>query len=149
VTHFQLALLADPGIAETHNNLGYALLRRGQPKAALIQYQEAVQLNPGVPAAHNNLAWLLATSPDASIRNGAEAVVQAEQADRLTGSRNPMVLRTLAAAYAETGRYGEAVNAAGRALEMFGAKPGMPLADSLRREIQLYQQHQPFRDTHP
>ena len=74
-----------------------------------MQYQAALKAKPDYPDACNNLAWLRATSPEASIRNGKEAVVLARRAVRLSASQSPNFLATLAAAYAEVGRFCEAV----------------------------------------
>jgi Flp pilus assembly protein TadD len=94
----------------------------------------------------NQLAWLLATAPDASLRNGAEARTLAEQASQLSGGDNPVILRTLAAAYAEEGNYGQAVATARRALELPVAQKNDALAASLQKDRQLYQANTPLRD---
>ena len=62
--------------------------------------------------AQNDLAWLLATCPDNSVRNGQKAVELAQQAVQLSNGRSPEILDTLAAAYAEAGRFHEAVETA-------------------------------------
>ena len=66
----------------------------------------------------NCLAWVLATCPEASVRNGAEAVELARRAVKLSDGREPAILGTLAAAYAEAGRFPEAVQTARKALEL-------------------------------
>jgi Flp pilus assembly protein TadD len=87
----------------------------------------------------NRVARVLATSPDASLRNGAEAVVVAERAAGLTGGREPTILETLAAAYAEVGRFAQAVETARRALSLATREDEQPLAAGLRASIALYE----------
>ena len=87
----------------------------------------------------NDIAWTLATNPNASIRNGREAVELAERAVRLSGGQQPAILDTLAAAYAEAGRFPDAVQTAEKALELATRQNKAALADSLRTRIKLYQ----------
>jgi cytochrome c-type biogenesis protein CcmH/NrfG len=70
----------------------------------------------------------------------------AQQAGRLTGGQNPSVLGTLAAAYAEAGRFPEAVAAAQRALELATARAAAVQVESLRARLGLYQAGSPYRD---
>ncbi len=76
---------------------------------AIHYYHEALRLKPDFDAALNNLAMLRASCKQPEFRNGREAVQLAEAACRLSGRRNPSLLGTLAAAYAEAGRFPEAV----------------------------------------
>jgi Flp pilus assembly protein TadD len=92
----------------------------------------------------NNLAWLLATCPQASLRNGNQAVELAQRANQITGANNPNFLCTLAAAYAEAGRFTEAVESAQRALQLAGAQSNTALANDIRSEMNLYQAGVPF-----
>jgi tetratricopeptide (TPR) repeat protein len=88
-----------------------------QLAAAVPHYRQAVQLSPNSAIYLNDLAWLLATHPDADIRNGPEAVTLAEKAVELTHGTQAAFLGTLAAAYAEVGRFPEAIAAAEKALD--------------------------------
>ena len=117
ITHLQHALKIKPYDAEAHYNLGMALNGQGKIAAAVVQWREAVRLQPNQIAFVNHLVWLLATCPEASVRNGAEAVELAHRAVRLSGGREPAILDTLAAALAEAGRFPEAVQTARMALE--------------------------------
>jgi tetratricopeptide (TPR) repeat protein len=105
-----------------------------------------LKIKPDEPSVQNNLAWLLATTPDATLRNGAKAMALAEQANHLSGGGNAFVLHTLAAAYAETGRYGEATATARRALELAVAQKNDDLTAKLAKEIKLYEADRPMRD---
>src|SRR5208283_1370777 len=115
IVHYQKALQIKPDFAKAHYNLGNALLQKGNVDEAIVHYQKALQIKPDYVAAQNNLAWVLAIAPQASLRNGSQAVQLAQRANQLTGNGNPVVLRTLAAAYAEAGRFPEAVETAQRA----------------------------------
>jgi tetratricopeptide (TPR) repeat protein len=144
ITHFQRALQIRPDYAKAQNNLGNALLEKGSVSDAIIHYQKALEIQPADSVIQNNLAWLLATCPQASLRNGARAVELARQANNPAGGENPFNLRTLAAAYAETGRFSEAVETAQRALRMAGAQSNTTLAGQLQLELKLYQAGRPF-----
>ncbi len=145
--HLQQALKIKPDYAEAHNNLGNALAGQGKIAEAVVQWREAVRLQPNQIALVNNLAWLLATCPEASVRNGAEAVELARRAVQLSGGREPAILGTLAAAYAETGRFAEAVATANRALDLATHQHNQTLADGLRARLALYKAGKPFRQT--
>jgi tetratricopeptide (TPR) repeat protein len=146
VSLFRRALEIQPGLVEARINLGKALLHQGQPREAVSHYRAAVNLQPDDPATLSDLAWVLATWPEASIRNGADAIELAQRASQLSGGRSPMVLRSLAAACAETGRYAEAVSAAQQALTLADSESNVALGDALRSEIKLYQASSPMRD---
>jgi tetratricopeptide (TPR) repeat protein len=113
----------------------------------MAHYQTALTIQPDFAGPCNNLAWVLATCPEATIRNGGQAVEMAQQANRLSGGQNPVMLKTLAAAYAEAGRFPEAVTAAQRALELAGAQNNTALVHDLQGQIALYRAGAPFRDT--
>ncbi len=149
ITHFQAALATDPDLALAHNNLGRALLLSGRLDDALAHFQKAFQLQPDNAAAFNNLnqaAWILATSPNAALRNGTRAVSLAEQLRRVSGGRNPMVMAALAAAYAEVGRFSDAVSAAQQAVQLADAQSSPALAHTLQSQLNVYRAGLPFRD---
>ena len=93
------------------------------------------------------LAWLLATSQDASLRNGLKAVELAKQADQLVGGTNTLVLRTLAAAYAENGEFANAIRTARSGMQLARIHGEDSLTIDLDRQIALYQLGMPYRDT--
>jgi tetratricopeptide (TPR) repeat protein len=144
IAHYQKTLELQPGNADAHANLGSALLEKGRPQDAIGQYREALALAPENITAQSNLAWLLATSSDPSLRNGSEAVLLAETASRLSGGNRPLILRILAAAYAETGRFADAIETAQQALRLAGAGDNTILVNALRKEITLYQSGLPY-----
>ncbi len=95
-------------------------------------------------AAQNNLAWLLATVANSQLRNGGEALKLARRANQLSGSSNPLILRTLAAAYAETGDFKRAISAAHAALGLIPADG--ELAADIKEQVQLYETGLPFHE---
>ena len=109
LAHLQKAVDLEPNFADAHFNLGNTYLELGQAKEALSHYGRALEIAPDDTQALNNMAWILATWPDALIRDGAKAV-------ELAGARrhfdpkasSPIISATLAAAYAEAGRFAEA-----------------------------------------
>ena len=127
------------------NDLGRVLLMAGEPKEALQLWREAAGLKPDEAGLLNNLAWQLATHPDPTIRDGREAVVLAERACELTAHRDPNILDTLAAAYAEAGRFPEAVETARAACALFA---GTEAAEA-RARLELYLQSTPYRAAVP
>jgi tetratricopeptide (TPR) repeat protein len=118
-------------------------------REAIAHYQTSLEIQPQNAITCKNLAWILATCPEASVRNGAKAVELAEQAARLSGSPDPIFIGTLAAAYAEAGRFPEAVATAERAQQLAAAQKNTTLVNTLRGQMGLYQAGAPFRDASP
>jgi Flp pilus assembly protein TadD len=119
----------------------------GEFQEAEVQLRQAVAEQPDSPEALNNLAWLLATSSDDQDRNGAEAVRYAERACQLTGFKESTCIGTLAAAYAETGRFSEAITTAETALRQQTAAGETRLAAISRQLLSLYRAGIPFHQT--
>jgi tetratricopeptide (TPR) repeat protein len=95
----------------------------------------------------NNLAWTLAASKETHIRNGTRAVQLAEQACELTHYRETVMVGTLAAAYAETGRFDEAMATAEKACALASDSGEQELLRKNRELLALYRQHQPYHET--
>jgi tetratricopeptide (TPR) repeat protein len=144
---YRQAIKINPGYADACANLGVALSQEGEIKEAIGFWQQALQIKPDQPNALNNLAWALATTPEASLRNGTEAIALAKQANQLSGGGNPMMLRTLAAAYAEAGSYGLAAVTARRALDLAIEQKNDALAAALQKEIKLFEAGTPVRES--
>lgn len=145
IADLEKTLQIQPNDADAHTCLGNALLRQGLRTEAIAHYEKAMALAPEDPHSRNNIAWLLATSSDAAIRDGAKAVAFANEAVQLSGGREPSFVRTLAAAYAESGRFSEAVAAAGQASAIATMQGKTKLANSLEKDLLLYRGHLPLR----
>ncbi|HME88992.1 MAG TPA: tetratricopeptide repeat protein [Chthoniobacterales bacterium] len=145
IEHSKEALRIRPNDADAQNNLGLALLQTGDWKRAVANFEKALEIDPRHMNAEVNLAWILATSLDASMRDGARAVQVAEDVARRAGHPNAIVLRTLAAAYAETGRFSEATATAQQAIEIARETGNQGLAADLERNIAAYRMNQPIR----
>jgi Flp pilus assembly protein TadD len=149
VADFQKSLAIEPDNYDVHNNLGVVLFHEGRLDEAIPHILKALELRPDSASARNNLAgiaWVLAASPDAAVRNGPKAVELAQEADRLAGGADPVLACVLAGAFAEAGRFPEAVTTAQRALQLSTAQSNTRLADALREQLDYYQAGRPFRD---
>jgi protein O-mannosyl-transferase len=146
VAHFRRSNELMPGSAPSHYRLGLALQSQKQIAAAMAEYEKALALNPKHGPALNNLAWLLATCPEPSLRDGGKAVALSRQADQLSGGNEPGVLDTLAAAYAEAGRFPEAVETARRALKLPATQNNPPLAKAIQTRLKLYEADTPYHE---
>ena len=101
MAHYREAIRIKPSYAEAHNDLAILLTAQGQVREAIAEFEMALRLAPSDLAVENNLAWVLATTADQSLCNGSRAIELAAQSSETDGGNNPMILRTLAAAYAE------------------------------------------------
>jgi tetratricopeptide (TPR) repeat protein len=146
IAHYQKVLELRPESADARANLASAFLAKGRVRDAIAEYRNALRISPENVAAQSNLAWLLATSSDASLRNGSEAVLLAERAESESSrsENRSIVLRILAATYAETGRFAEAKKTAQQALQAAQIKGNSTLANALRDEIALYDLGLPY-----
>lgn len=107
------------------------------PASIKLRVQNAIELN--------NLALVLASSPDDQIRDGPLAVELAQRACELTDYRTPITIGTLAAAYAESGRFDDAVSTARDACKLASQLGQTNLLDRNQRLLDLYQSHKPYR----
>lgn len=142
---WEKTLQLQPNDADAHTCLGNALLRKNSLNEAIAHYKTALALAPNDPHSRNNLAWVLATSPDAKFRDGAEAVEFAQQAVAISGGKEPQFVRTLAAAYAESGRFPESIVAAQQAAMIANMQGKSRLANNLQKDLLLYRAYIPLR----
>ena len=146
IVHYQKVLELSPDNADARANLGSAFLAKGHIRDAIAEYRHVLRIAPDNVASQSNLAWLLATAADPALRNGPEAVLLAERAESESsrGENHPIVLRILAAAYAETGRFVEAKKTAEQALQAAEIQGNSTLSSALRDEISLYELGLPY-----
>ena len=141
VAEYETAHRALPDDAGLIEDLSFALVSAGRAAEAGRLLEDAVARLPGATRLVGALAWLRATSKDARLRDGAEAMRLAERA--CTAERTPDCLDTLAAAYAEAGRFADALDAVRAALE--DADTSEEFRDELRERQALYESGKPYR----
>src|SRR5439155_2847067 len=127
-------------------NLANVLPRLNSSREAVALFEQALALKPDSIEGLNNLAWLLATSPDDSLRNGARAVQLAERACELTRFEQTALVGTLAAAYAEAGRFAEAVATAEKACALAERSGETALLEKNRELRELYRMGKAYRE---
>jgi tetratricopeptide (TPR) repeat protein len=149
IENYSKAIQINPNSADTLKNLGNAFAIKGRFAEAIKNYRKAIQINPNHREALNNLALLLATSPAAEFRDGAEAIRLAERACKLTHYGDPWFISTLAAAYAEAGRFPEAVTTAEMAEQLATTSGFETLAGKNRRLLELYRAGKPYHEPAP
>jgi tetratricopeptide (TPR) repeat protein len=128
-----------------HYQFATALFHEGNTKEALSEYASALLIQPDFPDALDRISWILATSGDAQFRNGTEALRMSEKACELTRHKDPEKLKTLAAAYAEVGRFDEAVRAAQKAGDLAAASGRKELVELCQRMTMGFSVHKPWR----
>lgn len=140
----RVAIELQPHDARLHYILARILSEQGKLAEAIAEYQTALRIDPDHLFALNNLAWLLATAPDAKLRNGPEAVEYATRACQLTHYKTTIYVGTLAAAYAEAGRFNDAIKTAEQAIALANAHGDKALAAKNRQFLELYQAHKAY-----
>jgi tetratricopeptide (TPR) repeat protein len=135
---------SNPGDLETRRLLASTLVRETRVEEAIRTYGEILRRNPGDLDALNNVAWIRATCEEASQRNGAEAVRLAEQARDRCPQPVAVLYSTLAAAYAEAGRFPEAVRACERAIQLAQAGHQTREAERYAQQLARYRAGKPF-----
>jgi Flp pilus assembly protein TadD len=146
LVHYRKLLKLQPDNIEVHNIVGTVLIQQGRIREGVEEWQKVLAIQPDNGNAMSNLAWVFATSPEDSLRDGAQAVQLAEQALRISGGRIPVIFRTLAAAYAEKGMFPQAIQTAQRGADLANSHGNPGLAAELQSNIALYQTGTPLRD---
>ncbi len=126
--------------------LGDQLLMKKRAAEGRAQYEAAVKASPDDITLMNNLAWLLATHPDAKIRDGELAAGWAERAARATQYQVPGVLDTLAASYAESGAFDKALRTVALATQLAQDAQDTEFVKKMKSRTAGYKRGQPLRD---
>ena len=145
IEHLRSAIELDPGRVETRMQLGETLISAGRYAEASASLREGLELQPQNIIMNNDLAWLLATCPQAPLRDGQQAVQISERLVATTDRKMPEVLDTLAAAYAEAGRFDDAVKTIQEALAVSKASGANYLVTIQTHMLELFQAGKPFR----
>jgi tetratricopeptide (TPR) repeat protein len=137
-TAFEAALKLQPENAMANYQLATVYQSTRRAAAAIDHYRMALRANPNWPEVLNNLAWVQAANANPAVRNGPEAVTHAELACKLTANKEPMLLGTLAAAYAEAGRFPDAIKTAEQARDIAAAAGLDAVAKKNAELLELY-----------
>ncbi|HEY9154754.1 MAG TPA: fused MFS/spermidine synthase [Opitutaceae bacterium] len=136
---YQKAIAMKPDSLDAAYNLALAFSRSGNRRQAMVYYEKALELKADDPALLNEFAWQLATSPENTARNAPKALELAQRANQLTDGSIPLVLRTLAAAYAGTGAYSEARENLQKAISLARLEGNLALVEQLDDDLSLYE----------
>jgi protein O-mannosyl-transferase len=146
IFHFQKALSIQPDNIAATNDLGVMFASKGEITNAIAVWRQTLSFDPDNADAANDLAWVLATAADAELREGGEAVELAQRAIR-SGGENAFVLRSLAAALAETDQFTEAAAMAERGKALAEAGGDRAMAESLRHCAELFRHGEKLHST--
>ncbi len=146
MAEYRTALDLKPDYADARFNLGAVLYRRRRIPEALAQWEELIRRQPDSVTALDRMAWTMATDPEAAVRNGPRAVELAQRAASLTNHEHPGILDTLAAAYAEAGRFAEALQTVRKAIDLAAQHNEPSLAETIKAKIPLYEAGRAFRE---
>ncbi len=143
--HFERAVQLAPNLVRARDYLGVALEGKGRAAEALSQWRTALQQDPDNLRILNDAAWLLATSPNPSVRNGKEALILAQHAVDRTSGQDPVLLGTLAAARAECGDYDQALELEQQAASLAARQGKSQLAAILDTRVSQLRSKTPIR----
>jgi tetratricopeptide (TPR) repeat protein len=143
IAEFTEAIRLDPQSDAAYHNRANAYADKHEYAKAVADYNEAIRLAPDDPESLTSLAWLLATCPDAGLRDGKRAVELATRACRLSGWKDANDLENLAAGYAEAGQFDQAVKWQTKAIAV---GTGLDDPDEADRRLDLYKAGKPYRD---
>src|SRR5262245_49062349 len=135
LVHYQKLLELQPDNIEVHNIVGTVMVQQHRIGDGVEEWQKVLVIQPDNGNAMSNLAWVFATSPDDSLRDGVKAVELAQEAVRISDRRIPLLFRTLAAAYAETGDFSKAIQTAQEGIELANSQGNQGLATELQGNI--------------
>jgi tetratricopeptide (TPR) repeat protein len=141
---FNQMIETDPESWQARRARADAYLSVGRHAEAIADYEFALKAEPEDSHMLNNLAWVLATSTDDSIRNGKRAVEIGLKACEVTKYAKPHILSTLAAAYAESGDWENALKWSSKAVEL--NKEEEEISDQLQKELNSYKEKKPWRE---
>jgi cytochrome c-type biogenesis protein CcmH/NrfG len=144
---FSEAAQLDANYASPRFQMGKMLLKQGHDAEAMPLFHEVLQIDPDNLQMLIYIARVLAADENPQICNGTEALMLATKASQLAGNAQPLALDTLAMAYAETGRFDEAVQTGQEAVNLARAAGEKDEAAIMQQRLELYQKHQPWRQS--
>jgi tetratricopeptide (TPR) repeat protein len=138
------ALELGPADGEARRLLAVTLVQQGRVEEAMREYEEILRRSPDDLDALNNVAWIRATHAEAAHRDGPEAVRLAERARDRSPTPQAVLFSTLAAAYAEAGRFADAVRAGERAVALARSAGDGQQAAAYAQQLSRYRAGEPF-----
>jgi Flp pilus assembly protein TadD len=146
IAQLKIAVQLQPRSARAHHSLATAFAAEGEWGEAIRCYRDTLEIDPDNIGVRSGLAWALATAPDPTLRNGAEALAIARALCQGANASNPALLHVLAAAYAETGQFAQAIETAQHGIELATSQNNAQVAAILQYDLELFQSAQPLRD---
>jgi tetratricopeptide (TPR) repeat protein len=144
IADYSEALRLEPDFASALFNRGNAHKAHKDYSQAARDFSDLIRRDPRDADAYSSLAWLLATCPDAAVRDGNKAVEHAAKACEWTSWKAPYFLAVLAAACAEAGKFDQAVQWQKRALE--SPRYEKDEGDDARKRLKLFEERKPYRE---
>jgi tetratricopeptide (TPR) repeat protein len=145
ISQLRTAIELNPSLADAYLELGRTFAQARRYGEAIQTFRRGLEVEPRQMIMGNEMAWLMATVPDATLRNAPQAIQIGERLAELTSRKEPKPLDTLAAAYADAGRFDEAVATARDALTLAGAQNQSNLVQAISIRLKNYENHQPYR----
>ena len=143
---FRAALKLKPGMWQAEFGLADVLKRQARFDEAIQSYRNVLSSRPDLPEALCNIAWIEATSTNATLRNGPDALALSKRACGLTGDKNPNCLRALAVAYAEVGNFEEAIDSAQQVILIFTRAGQLENAKKAEELLKTLRSGKPYRE---
>ncbi len=144
--YYREAVRLKPEDAGLNGRLAAILATQGRFEDAMKYYRESIRLKPDWPDPLRDLAWILATNPKAEIRNGAEALRLAQRACDLAGHPDPKFLSSLEVAYAEVGRFDDAIKTAQQIQQLATAPAQKRFLTGITNRLELYRAGKPYHE---
>jgi tetratricopeptide (TPR) repeat protein len=143
ISDFSKVIELNPEEYHAYIDRGFAYKSKGQYDQAISDYSKAIEINQKNPKAYNNIAWILATCLDARYRDGERAVELSQNAVELSRTSNH--LETLAAAYAEAGKFEDAITTQEKVIDLM-QKEGKTVTVEIIERLEFYKSNKPWRE---
>jgi tetratricopeptide (TPR) repeat protein len=144
IADYTKAIELDPKYTIAYYGRGLSCQNKGDYDRAIADYTKAIELDPKYASAYNNLAWLLAVCPESKYRNGVKAIKLAKKSVELKDTGNHVA--TLAGAYAETGRFQEAIKTQEMALAKLKEEGNTKDIPDFEKQLASYKAGKPWRE---
>jgi len=151
IADFNQAISLNPKDDQAYYNRGSAYGNKGEYDKAIADFNQAIKNTPQfsseVAIPYNSMSWLLATCPDDKYRDGNKAVEFAKKATEFE-PKKVAYWSTLAVAYAEAGKFEDAVKTQEKAIKMLNEKDKDAITRYTER-LNFYKARKPWREMPP